>query len=511
MEPNHARVQLSQTDASRYPGPVLALLKRLNRPVYAVIAVAAIAGGLRFARLDSPPERAFDELYYSEAACILLGESNETCFVDTDDERYWRREKWDVGSWVHPPLGKWMIALGEKAFGVTPFGWRFSAAVAGTLSCVFLAMTAQVLWRKPLWTFVAGLLLATEHLNFVLSRLSLLDIFLAFWVVLGFLFLALDHRWIERDQPEPPEPDADGQVPPPPKPPSPVWRPWRYTAGAAFGAAISTKWAGAYALVAAVIISYAWETTRRRKSDRLPLLRAFLIETFPMLLAFLVVPIAVYMVTYLPWFNHFGWSLGAWWDNQRGIFRFHWNLHWYRLDQTTSTYTPTHPYLSRAWSWLAVWRPVLIFSRYDGDRVRWITATGNIAIFWGSAFTLPFAAWMWRRARDWTAGFVLVGFLVQYLPWFFISRPQFFFYMAPMTPMLVLAATYAVRELSEARLVLRAEDGSTVASTRPAYRPIAIGFVVLSVFMFAWFYPVLSGMDISKTWWRAIVWFRGWA
>ena len=34
---------------------------------------------------------------------------------------------------VHPEVGKWLIALGEKAFGMDPFGWRFSAAVAGSL------------------------------------------------------------------------------------------------------------------------------------------------------------------------------------------------------------------------------------------------------------------------------------------------------------------------------------------------------------------------------------------
>ena len=34
---------------------------------------------------------------------------------------------------VHPEVGKWLIALGEKAFGMDPFGWRISAAVVGSL------------------------------------------------------------------------------------------------------------------------------------------------------------------------------------------------------------------------------------------------------------------------------------------------------------------------------------------------------------------------------------------
>ena len=27
---------------------------------------------------------------------------------------------------VHPEVGKWLIALGEKAFGMDPFGWRIA-------------------------------------------------------------------------------------------------------------------------------------------------------------------------------------------------------------------------------------------------------------------------------------------------------------------------------------------------------------------------------------------------
>ena len=34
---------------------------------------------------------------------------------------------------VHPPVGKWVIGLGEQMFGLTPFGWRFMVALLGTL------------------------------------------------------------------------------------------------------------------------------------------------------------------------------------------------------------------------------------------------------------------------------------------------------------------------------------------------------------------------------------------
>ena len=33
---------------------------------------------------------------------------------------------------VHPPVGKWLIALGIKLFGDNEFGWRFMGALLGS-------------------------------------------------------------------------------------------------------------------------------------------------------------------------------------------------------------------------------------------------------------------------------------------------------------------------------------------------------------------------------------------
>ena len=60
-----------------------------------------------------------------------------------------------------------------------------------------LALIAQLLFGRPLWTFLAGLLLALEHLSVVLSRLALLDVHVQLWTVAGFLCLVLDRRWID--------------------------------------------------------------------------------------------------------------------------------------------------------------------------------------------------------------------------------------------------------------------------------------------------------------------------
>ncbi|MBA3691071.1 MAG: phospholipid carrier-dependent glycosyltransferase, partial [Actinobacteria bacterium] len=302
------------------------LLRSVNRPVIAILAVGLLAAALRLWHLSSPPERIFDEVYYPKAGCILIGGTNDQCDVDSSDERYWRKHKWDVGSWTHPPLGKWMIGLGEKAFGYDPFGWRISSAAVGSLTVMAVAMIAYLLFGSALWSFVAGILLSVDGLSFVISRTGLLDSFVAFWVTTGLLFLLLDRRWIERRTPAEEPPPDDGDMDPNGarslRVPSPLWRPWRFAAGLALGAAISTKWSGVLALAAAVLLTIAWETTRRR-DGRTGRGRAFAgaltRESFGIVVAFLLVPAIVYVAAYLPWFNHFGWSLGPWWEDQVAI------------------------------------------------------------------------------------------------------------------------------------------------------------------------------------------------
>jgi dolichyl-phosphate-mannose--protein O-mannosyl transferase len=497
------------------------LLQRLNRPVIAIVAVTAIAAAVRLTHLSRPPELFFDENYYAKAGCILIGGTDKVCMVDSDDEHYWRNNKWDVGSWVHPPLGKWTIGMGEKVFGVAPFGWRFSSAVVGTLVVTIVAVIAQLLFGSALWTFVAGLLLALENLNVVLSRSALLDIHLEFWVVLGFLLLLVDRRWIDQRTPPEPEPaltdplEGDGTTPSRARSaiPMPLWRPWRFAAGIALGAAFSVKWSGAMAILGALVLSVAWETTRRHRVDvslGRSFARALRQESVGFVFAFAVLPIGVYLLVYLPWFNHFGWSLKDWWENQTAMLDYHRSLKTTALDVATNTYTPTHPYYSRAWTWLLMLRPVNFFTRDVGADVAQILAIGNPAVFWASIWAIPFVGLMWRRRRDRAAGFIVIAILAQYLPWLLVTRPEFFFYVAPITPFMVLAVTYVMRDLSTATIVLREPDGERIESARHPYLPFVWAYVLVAIGLFLWFWPVLTANPISRTMWRARVWFRGW-
>jgi dolichyl-phosphate-mannose--protein O-mannosyl transferase len=522
-----------------------------------IAAVTLFAGGLRFYHLSSPHAYVFDEVYYAKDGCYDAGFPYKDCKLDRPGEQTVT---------VHPPLGRWIIAGGEAAFGNRPFGWRFSSAVAGTLSVTLLAILAYVLFQSVLWAGVAGLLLAAENLNLVQSRISMLDIFVALFVVAGLLFLVLDRRWIDRRTAAPPDEQTDAEPwdepdlgLPPDRPPSPILRPWRLACGVALGAAMSTKWSGGTALVAAIVLTLGWERARRSNAgfDR-PLWEAVREEGFGIFLFLVLVPVAVYLASYARWFADHHVNFGDWWALQKSMATFSINLR------------AKHPYASPAWSWILLKRPVAYYyvCQKPCTRPAEIIGLGNPLIFWGSIVALVYGVIAWLRgvalrtiarfagqalagalacviafnivflalaagakfgwnAQDalklsvvlavpafgaiflillasvgtWQASFVVLSVAWQYGPWFFASRTNFLFYMTPITPFLVLACVYALRDLSEVRIGL---------DRVRALAPVAGFLVVAAVGLFVFFLPLLTGAPISYEMWKARIWFPSW-
>jgi dolichyl-phosphate-mannose-protein mannosyltransferase len=507
-----------------------AFVRTVNRPMVAILAVGLIAGYLRFVHLAYPEHRVFDEYYYTKSACIFLNYSDERCDINSADERFWRENEWDTGAWVHPPLGKWMIAFGELAFGTESMGWRAGAAATGTATVVLLAVIIQLLFASPIWTFTGGLLLATEGLNLVQSRTGTLDIFVAFWVVLVFLFLLLDRGWIERrtaaalasaEVGAPPPiaggaddavataggdgsgvPTSDGGAEPRPgakrRLPAPLWRPYRFAAGAAGGAAMATKWSGITAVVTAAVLGFGWEVVRRKRFGmRSPLVRTVTTEGFGLVLGLAVTPAIVYLATWIPWFVHFHWDISKWAEVQQKSWEFHRDL-----KALNDQGQPWHAYFSPAWQWILMKRPVYYYGAFPTEGVRQVIyALGNPLIFWGSIVAIPYTAYAWWRKRDWRAAFVVVSVLGLYLPWFAVSRPQFLFYAAPITPFFVLACVYALRDLSEVHIA-----GSR---SRP-FLPLVVGLVAASVILFFWFWPVLTAGALTDAEFALRTWFPSW-
>ncbi len=76
-----------------------------------------------------------------------------------------------------------------------PFGWRVASAVVGSLMVLVMVRLARRMTGSTLLGVVAGLLLCFDGLQFVLSRLALLDIFLAFFLLCAVSCLVADRDW----------------------------------------------------------------------------------------------------------------------------------------------------------------------------------------------------------------------------------------------------------------------------------------------------------------------------
>jgi dolichyl-phosphate-mannose-protein mannosyltransferase len=498
-----------------------------QRPVVVIMAVTAFAGFIRFYRIEAPHAFVFDEVYYAKDGCYDAGIPYTDCQLDHPGEQTIT---------VHPPLGRWLIAGGIELFsepkdfhckfgdyqaGCDLSGARAMPALFGTLSVLLLAILAYRLWRSSLWAGVTGLLMATENLNFVQSRVAMLDIFLATFVVAGFLFLVLDREWIQRRTP-PPEVVPAGQPLdetmllhlPPDRPPSPVFRPWRLAAGIAFGAATSVKWSGAPPLLAAIILSMAWERSRRKEAGfERPLWEAIREEGFGIFVFLVFMPMAAYFSSYWAYWAGHGLlhhAIEAVQGRTKGL-RMN-MIDWYRLQRNAWKFSINlsqhHPYASRPWGWLILSRPVSYYyqcAQMNGPncaRPAEILGMGHPLIFWGTIITLPYTLFAWMRRHDWRAGLIFTAVALPYFAWWPAARhTDFLFYMTPITPFMVLAAAYAIRDLSDVRVGIERVR---------AFAPAAVFLVVAAVGLFVFFLPVLTGAPIKYSDWHARMWCRCW-
>src|SRR5215471_4466394 len=160
------------------------------------LLVTVFGAVLRFNRLGDPHAVIFDETYYVPDALGILRFGVEHNYVSKRDALMLHGDPHVFthgGEFVvHPPFGKVLIAGGEWLFGLSPFGWRFASAVVGSLSILLLARIARRMTRSTLLGCFAGLLLALDGLEFVMSRTALLDIFVMFWVLAAFGCLVVD-------------------------------------------------------------------------------------------------------------------------------------------------------------------------------------------------------------------------------------------------------------------------------------------------------------------------------
>lgn len=415
-----------------------------------IYVIAAFALLLRIINLGVPKGLVFDEVYYVDAARDYLAYGVE---VDGANPEFI----------VHPPVGKWLIALGIQIFGDDEFGWRISTAIAGVVAIVLIGLIAQRLFRSRFLTLLATFLAAVDGLALVHSRTSLLDNFLTVFI------LAATYFFIRRN----------------------------YLLSALFlGLALGTKWSAIYflALFAGIALYRAFTHHTGRDLIR---------PTIARVATFGVIPTTIYIFSWAGWFlSDRGWARDHSSNSVSSFIYYHQQM----LNFHTGLNTK-HTYQADPWTWLIQSRPTSFFYASPntcGEQScsQEVLAMGTPFLWWAGAIAIFVVIGFWiksliERRMEPASNVIVLGIAAGYLPWFaFADRTVFAFYSIIFQPFIILAVVYCARWF---------------ISHNQRWGFVASGvFALLVFFNFLYFLPVYVGDVIPYDAWYARMWLPSW-
>jgi dolichyl-phosphate-mannose--protein O-mannosyl transferase len=412
-------------------------MDRLLR-AWPIAAILTFALSIRLWRLSLPTGYIFDEVYYAKNANSLLSSAVE---LDAQGQAEFV---------VHPPFGKWLIAIGIRFFGNEEFGWRFASAIFGTLSILLIYLIVKKLFNSEFLSITAALLMAFDGLNLVMSRVALLDIFLMFFILLSIYFLITNNLWLS---------------------------------GSAIGFAISIKWSAAFLIPLVILFVVIYNKVTFR-------------NLYKVVSQFTLLPISIYFASWSGWiFSSQGWAR----QSESNVFASLWNYHLQILDFHQGL-DDKHAYQANPWSWLVLGRPTSFYYESPSDCgaekcAQEILAIGTPLLWWISIFAVAITFGFLVTKLERAAAIILLGFAGTYLPWFFIqSRTTFYFYSISILPFLILALIYCFNQLLN------------IAN----YKKYIISFVILVAINFIYFLPIYLGISIPYSQWLSRMWFESW-
>lgn len=393
------------------------------------------------------------------------------------DEIYHARTAWehlnDVQPYEisHPPLGKEIIGLGIRLFGMTPFGWRFMGTLCGVLMLPLLYVFLRKLFGGRVIPCCGAVVFATDFMHYVQTRIATVDSYSVFFILLMYLFLYL---WLTEDS-----------------------LPALALCGISFGLGAAAKWTSIYAgLGLALLWAGHWigrfaacrrpspavgKGKKRRPAQPLPEppVGEYWRNVGFCLIFFVLVPCLIYYLSYIPYGRVQGLApfrpgyLKIVLDNQSYMFNYH------------SGIQATHPYSSRWYEWLVDVKPILYYLDYgDGNLKSSIAAFLNPLLCWAGLLSLFVLTYTAVARRDRTAGFLLVGYLSQLLPWVLIRRLTFAYHYFPSSLFLVLGLCYVFTLLRD---------------NVKGWRTWVFVLTGLSAALFLLFFPTLNGLYEDRT------------
>lgn len=459
---------------------------------------------LRFWGLERFNALVFDEVYYVKFAHNYL---THTPFFDG-----------------HPPLSKYLIAIGIWIGNQIPIGretvnslagsalstwsYRWLNALTGSFIPLVVAAIAYQLSDRRSYALVAGLFAAADGLFLVESRYALNNVYLVLFGLLGQLFFLMALRQPEKSLR------------------------WMGIAGLWFGASASIKWNGLWFLLGVYLLwAVAWgmrslkflrRSTPTASFDgfiQTPLYRLTQLNPLVLLLTLAAVPAIFYRLIWIP---HLLLNPNAtFWTLQKQILTYH---------EQVGNGSSVHPYCSAWYSWILMVRPVAYFYQVTsslqaaiptgksvaaiapGSVIYDVHAMGNPVLWWLSAAAILILIWVLVENLSavfvpaqasllppnevWIVLYLLTNYAANLLPWVRVTRCVFLYhYMG--------SAIFASMGL--AWLVDR-----WLRSPNLRHRSLARWAIVLIAGAFIFWMPIYLGLPLTEWQYRLRMWFSSW-
>ena len=421
--------------------------------------------------------------------------------------------------YTHPPLGKVMMSWFIGIFGMTPFGWRFAGALAGVLMLPGMYLLGKLLIKRSWGGLGASLLLALDLMHFTQTRIATIDSFVVLFIIWMVYFML---RWVFLDFFH-----------------TSFWKTLVPLAlsGLCMGLAVASKWTGCYAGVALALIFFygVWRRSRvvlaagkipqeERTEEEKSAANAgkrLLITVASCLIFFVLVPLAVYYCSYIPFYAYDGVGVSVKKiiaETQR-MFDYH----------STPRLGMDHSFYSPWYEWPVIAKPMWYSSNAfepKGYQMT-ITAMGNPVIWWGGLLCIVVIAGIWLRRhlqKDGTFSFsvrtddpryaiLLLCYFVQLLPWILVPRGTYIYHYFPCVPFLVLAILLSLDTLADRGTKTAGGAESAAALQQKSRWPAALllGIILLlALLLFIAFFPYASGVLTRQSWMDSVKWFSRW-
>lgn len=502
-------------------------------------AVFIFAFFIRFFRLNIPKTYIFDEVYHAFTAEQMF-KGNPAAW------EWWNTPpKGFAYEWTHPPIAKEFMVVAIKVFGDGSFAWRFFSAFFGALVIVLIYLLAYKLFKNRLVAILAALTASFDGLLLTMSRIAMNDMYLLFFLLLGFLLflhkkyllagvaigLSIASKWT-------------GFFAIPILSLFYILEEVKFHKKGIRKIVFKIVLLVLYFVVVPTIVyllsylpfftgkhalqganqSNQQQTVQREQTEQSS--SQYIVKSgdtlwgiaqsnlgdgnswraitgyngSPMQLPvgiILSIPQPTRSVESIEPSNN---SLPTEQSNSASESSFPFNINTFiELQQQMYWYHTNlkahHTYESKPVQWLLDLRPVWFYVDYKGNFIANIYNLGNPIFMWAGFSSIIFMFLQFTKKRSFKFIFVLVSYLVFFVPWLFSPRIMFYYHYLPSTPFLSISLGYALNEVIE----------------RNKYGPILVGiFICAMAILFIYFLPLWTAISVPKEIYESYFWFKSW-